>query len=157
MEVHGGVAGGSYMGRGIVQKILWAGLWWLTVHKDSKAYWRACDVCQITRRPLWRDGFPLNPQVSLKVFDKWAIYFMGSIQPLRKKTMDKYIIIATEYLIKWVEEKPIKDCSPTKTVNFIFEYFLSRFGYPKILMSDRVSHFLDETIVALLEEFHMHN
>lgn len=45
----------------------------------------------------------------------------------------------------------------TTTVKFIFEYILSRFGYPKILMSDRGSHFLNKTIVALLEEFRMYH
>jgi hypothetical protein len=36
---------------------------------------------------------------------------------------------------------------------FIFEYVLTRFGCPKILMSDRGTHFLNETISALMEEF----
>jgi len=43
------------------------------------------------------------------------------------------------------------------TAKFIFEYILSWFGYPKILMSDRGSHFLNETIAALVEEFQMYH
>jgi len=46
--------------------------------------------------------------VTLQVFDKWAIYFMGQIQPLGKKTGARYIIITTEYLTRWAEEQPIK-------------------------------------------------
>jgi len=51
VEAHGGAAGGHYVGKTIAQKILHAGLWWLTLHKDSKAYYNACDVCQRMGRP----------------------------------------------------------------------------------------------------------
>lgn len=44
-EAHGGAAGGHYTGKATVQKILCAGLWWPMLHKDSKAYCRACDAC----------------------------------------------------------------------------------------------------------------
>ena len=37
IEAHGGVVGGHYAGRATAQKILHAGLWWPTLHQDSKA------------------------------------------------------------------------------------------------------------------------
>ena len=42
-------------------------------------------------------------------------------------------------------------------MKFIFEYILSRFGCTKILVRERGSHFLNEMIAALLEEFHMYH
>lgn len=42
-------------------------------------------------------------------------------------------------------------------MNFIFEYIVSRFGCPKILMSDQGSHFLNKTIKALTEEFQFYH
>jgi len=51
----------------------------------------------------------------------------------------------------------MKDCSVTTTTNFSFEYILSRFGCPKILLSNKGSHFLNETIATLLEEFRMYH
>ena len=38
IEVHEGIAGGHYAGKVIAQKILCAGLWWPTLHKDAKEY-----------------------------------------------------------------------------------------------------------------------
>lgn len=59
-EAHGGATRGHYSGKSIAQKILPAGLWWPTLHKDSKMYCRECDECQRTSRPSWRDELPLT-------------------------------------------------------------------------------------------------
>jgi len=64
-----------------------------------------------------------------------------------------YIITATEYLTRWVETQPVKDCTLATAAKFLFEYVLTRFGCPMIFMSDRGTHFLNETISAMLEEF----
>jgi hypothetical protein len=44
MESHEGIAGGHYRGKATGQKVLRVGLWWPTLHKDAKDYYRACDV-----------------------------------------------------------------------------------------------------------------
>lgn len=102
-EPHGGDMGDHYAGKATMQKILCTCLWWLTLHKAYKAYCRACDACQGTGRPSRMDELPLNLQVSLQHFDKWAIYFLGPIQPLGKKMGPRYIITGTKYLTRWVE------------------------------------------------------
>ena len=43
------------------------------------------------------------------------------------------------------------------TTNFLFEIVLTRFGCPKILMSDRGMHFLNETNSVLTEEFQIYH
>jgi hypothetical protein len=45
-ESHEGITGGHYARKAIAQKVLRAGLWWPTLHKDAKEYYKACDVCQ---------------------------------------------------------------------------------------------------------------
>ena len=71
-----------------------------TMHNDSKVYYKACDACQRIGRPSQRDEFPLQTQVSLQPFEKWVIDFVGPIQPLGKKRIGHYIIIATECLTR---------------------------------------------------------
>jgi len=96
---------------------------------------------------------PLTLQVSLQPFEKWAIDFAGPIQPPSKKIGACYIITATEYLTRWVEGQPVKDFTGATTTKFLFEYVLTRFGCPKVFMSDRGTYFLNEMINVLTEDF----
>ena len=65
----------------------------------------------------------------------------------------QYIITTMKDLIRWVEAQPVKDCIGVTTAKFLLEHVLTRLGCPKILMSDRSMHFLNETINALTDEF----
>ena len=96
---------------------------------------------------------PLNPQVTLQAFDKWAIDFVGPINPLGKRTTSRYVITTIDNLTKWTEAKLVKDYSATTIMQFIFQNILKRFGCPRILMSDQGTHFLNQTIEALIEKF----
>jgi transposase InsO family protein len=52
---------------------------------------------------------------------------------------------------------PVKDCTTEMTVHFIFENVITRFGCPKVLMSDQGTHFLNDTICVLTQEFMIHH
>jgi hypothetical protein len=95
--------------------------------------------------------------MTLQAFEKWAIDFVGPINPLEKCTRAKYIITATEYLTRWVEAREIKDCSETTTACFIFDDIITIYGFPKTLMSDQGTHFINKRMEALTEEFAVHH
>jgi hypothetical protein len=64
---------------------------------------------------------PLRPQVTLKLFDKWEVDFVGPINPPSRRSGARYIITSSEYLTRWVEETTIKDCSAETATHFLFE------------------------------------
>jgi hypothetical protein len=157
VESHKGITGGHYIGKATVQKVLRAGLWWPTLHIDAKDYYRAYDVCQRVGKSSRRDEMPLAPQLTLQAFEKWAIEFVGPINPPGKWIGTRYNITATKYLTRWAKEREVKDCSATTTMCFIFDDIITRFGCPKTLMSDQGTHFINKIVEALTEEFEFHH
>ena len=82
---------------------------------------------------------------------------MRQIRPSGKKTKARYIIPEIDYVTIWVEAKTAKECTVDIVMHFIFEYILTRFTCINILMSARGTHFVNETIEALIEEFQIHH
>jgi hypothetical protein len=155
-EAHEGIVRGHYTGKATAHKVLRAGLWWPTLHRDAKDYARSCDICQRVEKPSRRDEIPLAPQRTLQAFEKWAINFVGPINPPGKRTGARYIIAVTKYLTTWDEARAVKDYSATTVARFIFDDIITRFGFPKTLMSDQSTHFINKTVEALTKEFAVH-
>jgi hypothetical protein len=95
--------------------------------------------------------------VTLQAFNKWVIDFVGPINPPAKRTGERYIITAVEYLTIWAEAVLVKYCSIETTAHFLFEQVVTRFGCPRILMSDQGTHYINNTIRVMLEEFEFHH
>jgi hypothetical protein len=45
-EVHDEIARGHYVGKATMEKILCARLWWPTLHKNAKEYFKSYNTCQ---------------------------------------------------------------------------------------------------------------
>jgi hypothetical protein len=95
--------------------------------------------------------------MTLQAFEKWAIDFVGPINPPGKCTGERYIITLTEYMTRWEKARAVKDYSADTVVQFIFDDIITIFDFPKVLMSDQGTHFINKTVEALIEEFGVHH
>ncbi|XP_059078069.1 uncharacterized protein LOC131876643 [Cryptomeria japonica] len=119
-EAHEGPAGG-YMGPNTTtRKVLLVGLWWPMVYNDAREWVVGCDTYQRVDKPLKRDFMPLNPSHAQELFEQWGLDFVGPIKASRACRCC-YIVVATEYLTKWVEARALPDNSAVSTTRFIYE------------------------------------
>ena len=75
----------------------------------------------------------VNPSLT---FEIWGIDFVGPFPIPVKRMGVRYIIIAVEYVTKWVKVEPIETCCSEVANKFIYENIITRFGCPQTLISD---------------------
>eukprot|EP00253_Pinus_taeda_P027085 PITA_27085 len=116
---HDGPCGGHFTDKRIAHKVLRMGNYWPSLFKDAKKYVRACDSCQRMGQPNHRDEMLLNPQVILEPFERWALDFIGPIDPPSNQRV--YILVCTDYMTKWVEAKALIRANEESILDFLFE------------------------------------
>ncbi|KAM2458102.1 hypothetical protein ACFX1W_006929 [Malus domestica] len=93
------------------------------------------------------------PQVSIlnvEIFYVWGIDFMG---PFPSSYGFTYILLAVDYVSKWVEAKATRTNDSKVVADFIRTNIFARFGMPRVIISDGGSHFCNRTIEALLRKY----
>nr|GEY52889.1 reverse transcriptase domain-containing protein [Tanacetum cinerariifolium] len=84
-----------------------------------------------------------------EIFDVWGIDFMG---PFPSSKGNKYILVAVNYLLKWVEAKALPTNDARVVVKFLKSLF-SRFGTPKAIISDRGTHFCNDQFSRVMLKY----
>nr|GEU43355.1 reverse transcriptase domain-containing protein [Tanacetum cinerariifolium] len=87
-----------------------------------------------------RDEMPQNSIQVCEIFDTWGIDFMG---PFPSSKGNKYILVAADYLSKWVEARALPTNDARVVVKFLKSLF-SRFSIPRAIISDRGTHFCND-------------
>ncbi|GJU83467.1 reverse transcriptase domain-containing protein [Tanacetum coccineum] len=101
---HEGPTGGHYGANFTAKKVFDAGFFWPTIYQDAHAMIKSCDTCQHQGKISQRDEISQNAIQVCEIFDAWGIDFMGSFLSSRG---NKYILVAVDYLSKWVEAKAL--------------------------------------------------
>nr|GEZ61372.1 reverse transcriptase domain-containing protein [Tanacetum cinerariifolium] len=104
-------------------KVFDSGFYWPFIYKDAFELVKHCDSCQRQRKVSQRDEMPQNFIQIFEIFDVWGIDFMG-LFPSSKG--NKYILVAVDYLSKWVEAKALPTNDARVVVKFVKSLF-SRF------------------------------
>jgi hypothetical protein len=81
----------------------------------------------------------MNYSLPLEPFDVWGFDFMGPFPPSNGYT---HILVAVDYVIKWVEAIPIRSTNHLTAMKMLKDIILPRFGVPRYLRTDGGSHFL---------------
>jgi len=63
------------------------------------------------------------------------------------------IIVAENYITKWVKIKALWDNVAKRTTKFLYEHIITTFGCLKHLVREHGNHFVNWTIEILNEEF----
>ncbi|GJR27230.1 reverse transcriptase domain-containing protein [Tanacetum coccineum] len=146
---HEGPIGGHHSANITARKVFDAGFYWPMIYKDAYELIKSCDACQRQGKISQRDEMPQNAIQVCEIFDIWGIDFMG---PFPSSRGNKYILVAVDYLSKWVEAKALPTNDARVVVKFLKSLF-SRFGAPRAIISDRGTHFCNDKFDKVMSKY----
>ncbi|KAL4360559.1 hypothetical protein GQ457_04G022110 [Hibiscus cannabinus] len=144
-QCHSAPYGGHFGGNRTAAKVLQYGLYWPTLHRDAQLFCQQCDRCQRTGNISRRNEMPLQNILEVELFDVWGIDFMG---PFPSSFGNLYILLAVDYVSKWVEAAATTHNDAKTLQRFIKKNIFTRFGTPRVIISDEGRHF-DNRIIAV--------
>ncbi|GJT35302.1 reverse transcriptase domain-containing protein [Tanacetum coccineum] len=146
---HKGPTGGHHGANLTTKKVFDAGFFWPAIYRDAHAMIKSCDTCQRQGKISQRDEMPQNAIQVCEIFYVWGIDFMG---PFPSSRGNKYILVAVDYLSKWVEAKALPTNDARVIVKFLKSLF-ARFGTPRAIISDRGTHFCNDKFAKVMSKY----
>ncbi|GJX03947.1 reverse transcriptase domain-containing protein [Tanacetum coccineum] len=149
MACHNGPTGGHHDANYTAKKVFDVGFYWPTIYRDAHDLVTRCDACQRQGKISQRDEMPQNAIQVCEIFDVWGIDFMG---PFPSSRGNKYILVAVDYLSKWVEAKAL----PTNDARVVCKFLKSlfdQFGTPRAIISDRGTHFCNDQFAKVMLKY----
>ena len=97
-----------------------------------------------------RNEMPLQGIPVMQNFDVWGIDFMG---PFPSSFGKLYILLAVDYVSKWVEAIAYPRNDANTVVRFVQKNILNRYGALRTIISDEGSHFANKLFAKLLSRY----
>src|SRR6266542_1762647 len=89
--------------------------------------------------------------IPMDIFEKWGVDIVRPLLITREE--NRYIVVAMDYFSRWPEARSLKAANADTVATFLYEEIICRFGAPRILQSDRGTHFVNEIIQRLTKRF----
>ncbi|GJW05393.1 reverse transcriptase domain-containing protein [Tanacetum coccineum] len=148
-QCHSGPSGGHHGIATTTRKIYETGFYWPNIFCDARKLVHSCDVCQRAGNISARNETPQRYIQVCKIFDVWGIDFMG---PFPLSNGNKYILVAIDYVSKWVEAQALSTSDARNVVKFLKRLFAC-FGMPKALISNRGTHFCNYQMERAMKKY----
>ncbi|ODM86962.1 Transposon Tf2-6 polyprotein [Orchesella cincta] len=125
----------------------------------SKFYWAKmkatilkeiarCKTCKTAKHSTQRRyGFLQPIEVNEVPFDLWGMDFFGPVTT--SPNGNKYLLVAVEYLTKFVLARPFSNANAEAVVTFLQENVIPIFGAPKAILTDRAKIFFSGDVRQL--------
>jgi hypothetical protein len=84
-------------------------------------------------------------------FQQWGLNFIGEIH-LASSGQHRWILTATDYSTKWIEAIPTRSASH-KVIIIFLEDIMSRFGFPRNIVTNNDASFKVEPLVNFCEKY----
>ncbi|CAF1243875.1 unnamed protein product [Rotaria sordida] len=127
--------------------------YWPHMISDIQNYIKSCLPC-LQNNPLRQ-----KPPGALKPIKSpegiWQLLTMDFHEPITPVTKNgnKYIILLTDVLSKFVITKAVRECTASTAAQFLIEEVILKYGTPKCILTDNGTHFTATMMNELFKKF----
>ena len=133
-KLHEGIYELYIGGRCLATKVVHADYYWLRLRANTLDFTRRCRRYQeFTYVPCT----PLQNLLSLGTHWPFNIWGMNILKPLPKDPGSvKFLLVAIDYLTKWIEARPLWEISANKVEKFTWKHLICRYGLPYAIITE---------------------
>ncbi|GJS23743.1 putative nucleotidyltransferase, ribonuclease H [Tanacetum coccineum] len=142
-----GSCGFNIESRSMVVRITKQGYYWPSMHKDVSRIIQDCEKCKEQSVVKKRAKIEAIVAGNAWPFSHWGVNILGPLSTAPRGL--KFLVVAIEHSIKWIEAKPLTTVSARHVERFVWEYVACRFGVPQIISSNDDKHFKEGIFVDL--------
>ena len=142
--------GGHFEGQRIAAKVLQSGFYWPILFKDAYQFVSTCDKCQRMGSISRKDEPPMSTILEVELFDLLGMDFMGPFPP---SFSNLYILLAVDYVSKWVKAIPTRTNDTSVVAKFLRSHIFTWFGTPLALITDGGTHFCNKMVDKVLQKY----
>ncbi|XP_070049314.1 uncharacterized protein [Nicotiana tomentosiformis] len=146
---HSSLYSGHHGGARTTTKVLSCGFYWPSLYKNASDLVKHCDECQRAGGISKKNEMPLTTILEIDIFDVWGIDFMG---PFMSSCGNTYILVAVDYVSKWVEVVALPNNEARSVVAFLKKNIFTKFG-TSMGISDGGSDFCNKVFDTLLSKY----
>lgn len=123
---------------------------WKGQFADVEKHIKSCEECQRCKYPSNQAKPPLKSFQVDPIMYRWHMDIV--IMPESREGY-KYILVVIESLSRWVEFIPLKDQTATTVATALYREIITRYGSPRVLVTDRAQNFRSQIVDALSKLF----
>ena len=114
---HSFECGDHFVGNKTTVKVLQSKFYWPVLSKDGNSFVKGFDKCERMRNISRKNEMPLNSMSQQNV--------LGIDFPLPPSFENKYILLAVDYVSKWVEVIPTITCDAKVVLKFLHKCWVN--------------------------------
>ena len=129
--------------------------YWPSLYQDVRKFVQSCTSCQKYKANQQKPAGPMLTQIPE---EPWAIVCADFVGPLPRSTHgNTMLLVFVDKFSKWVELIPLRAATTATLQKALRERILSRFGVPKVLVTDNGTQFTSHGFRKFLDEMGMHH
>ena len=142
-SLHSGPSGGHFAADKLFEQARLR-FWWPQMFPEIESFCKNCPQCGSPNAPIPAPRASLGELSATEPLDVVALDILSSLPTT--PSGHKHLLVVVDHFSRWVEAYPLKSQEATEVASVFVREFVSRFGCPRRIHSDRGANFTGEVM-----------